>query len=468
MDMRRPRLRQHALLLSVVFLSACNQSNTSPPLQPPEPVTSTLAVSPTDSCSAPASWFPDTPFPDGNDFPLSGTLNNCAFHQWAYQMFLWLGEPTNATAGAALNFETMASPSALLRPGGPGSTPYPGRAAGEQPRTLVRVAKSSQTVDADDIFQAGPGAQVLVDQAGNVVYYTGLLNQDFWNFVTANQLYNLNALKGVAPAQDFPVNALELKLAWRVAALLDANGQPTQTFIQDATTHFHTEDQVVPVVKVVDGKISDSSGQTQRVLLALIGMHVVGVVKGHPEFVWATFEHRANAPDCSAVPASATDPVSGQPWSLYKADSPLGIQNQFDVNNPLKSVSVCRQAPFGGGNAQNSANIQSLNASVAPHLAGSVWANYQLVGAQWTTGNDDIPGANGAPMAPGDRQIGSLQLANTSMETFTQDANCFACHNAGVHTVTVGASGQSVAAKHLNLSHFIVNYQAWLQAMQNK
>ncbi len=130
-------------------------------------------------------------------------------------------------------------------------------------------------------------------------------------------------------------------------------------------------------------------------------------------------------------------------------------------------MSICRQVPFGGGNAENIGNIQSLNASVASQQSGSIWANYQLVGAQWTTGNDDIPGANGAPMAPGNRQIGSLQLANTSMETFTQDANCFACHNAGVHTVTVGTSGQSVSGKHLNLSHFIVNYQAWLQAMPN-
>ena len=85
-----------------------------------------------------------------------------------------------------------------------------------------------------------------------------------------------------------------------------------------------------------------------------------------------------------------------------------------------------------------------------------------------SAGQDDIPGANGAPVNPGDAQIGSLELANTSMETFTQDTNCFACHNGGVQTVTVGDSGQIVPAKHLNLSHFIVNYQAWLQQQKAK
>lgn len=453
--LRRPR--KLLWLLPLALLMNVSAPSTAELKAPP----------PTGECAALSDWFPDTPFPDGNQFPLSGTLNNCAFHQWAYQMFLWLGEPSAATAGAPLNLETMANPQKLLRPGGP-DKPYPGHAADEPPSVLARLAKTDDSLDADDIFQAGPGKQILVDQAGNVIYYSGLLNQDFWDFVTANQLYDLSALSGGSSALDFPVNALELKLSWRVAAILDDNDKPTKTFIPNASSLFHTEIQKVPVVKVVDGKITDNTGETLRAQLALIGAHVVGVVKDHPEFIWATFEHKANAPDCSAVPNAGPSPVAGLPWSLYTPNSPLSVQNQFDVNNPLNVVSVCREVPYGGGDAGNITNIQSLNASVLANQSGSVWANYELVGAQWTTGNGDIPGADGAPVNPGDQQIGSLELANTSMETFTQDANCFACHNGGVQTVTVGDSGQIVPAKHLNLSHFIVNYQAWLQAQKNK
>src|SRR5690606_6514606 len=229
----------------------------------------------------------------------------------------------------------------LLKPGGP-TQPYPGRAAGEGLSVMARVAKSQDSVDANDIFQAGPGQQILVDQAGNVVYYTGLLNEDFWNFVTANKLYELSALTGVSPTQDFPVNTVELKLAWRVAAYLDDSGKPSKVFIPDADRYFHTEVQSVPVVKVVNGKISDDTGERMQAQLALIGMHVVGVVQNHPEFIWATFEHNANAPDCSAVPTGAASPVGDLSWSLYTPNSPRSVQNQFDVNNPLNTVSVCR------------------------------------------------------------------------------------------------------------------------------
>ncbi len=420
-----------------------------------------LAASDTAACTAPASWFPDTPIP--NTFPAQP--NNCDFHKWSWQMFLWLHDKSSSAADAPLNFETLANPGAVLKPGGP-TAPYPGRVAGEPMDMLARLAKSSQSVDADDIFQAGAGNKILIDQAGNVVYYSGLLNETFWDFVTSNSLYALESLQRISPTADFPDNTLELKVSWRVAALLDTQGNPTKTFIPDADQHYYTAQSTVPVVEVVDGKVTDNTGKTQSVELALVGMHVVGVVQNHPEFIWATFEHKANAPDCSAVPTGSTDPATGLPWSLYTPESGIGVQNQFNVNDPLNIVSVCRQAPWGGGDATNTANIQSLNASVAPHLAGTVWENYELVGAVWTTGGNDIPGANGAPMAPGDQQIGSLKLANTTMETFTQDANCFACHNGGVHTVTIGNSGQIVPAKHLDLSHFIVNYQAWLQAAQ--
>lgn len=380
-------------------------------------------------------------------------------------MFLWLREPSSAEADAPLNFETMANPGDVLKPGGP-TEPYPGRDPGEPPRLLARVAKSSDTVDADDIFQAGPGNRILVDQAGNVVYYTGLIDQSYWDFVTDHTLYELSSLQSIGADTDFDVDNLELKLSWRVAAELDPNGNPVKTYIPNADANFYTMVADVPVVEVVGGKVTDDTGKMQHVQLALVGIHVVGIVEDHPEFIWATFEHKANAPDCSAVPTDANEPTTGLPWSFYTPGSGIDVQNQFDVNQPLNVVSVCRQFPWGGGNAGNTSNIQSLNASVEPHLAGTVWANYELVGAVWTTGGNDIPGGNGAPVGPNDQQIGSLNLANTTMETFTQSANCFACHNGGVHTVTVGNSGQIVAAKHLNLSHFIVNYQASLQAMQ--
>ena len=464
--------RPIALAIAAALIAGCGSDTDQPPGNDPQPSpapapapTPAPTPSPT-ACSADPAWFPVTAFPDGNAFPNS---NNCDFHQWSWQMFLWLREPASTEPGSALNFETFANPNAVLRPGGPGDTPYPGRTADQGSQMLARAAKSASTVDADDIFQAGAGNRILIDQVGNVVYYTGLLNQTFWDFVVDNQLYDLSALQSIASGTDFPVNTIELKVSWRIAATYDSTGALETTYIANADSQFYTTRATVPVVEVVDGTITDNTGKTQDALLAMVGMHVVGVVKDHPEFIWATFEHKANAPDCAVLPAGATNSGTGLPWSFYTPNTPVTVQNQFDGNTPLAVVSICRQVPWGGGDDQNIANIQNLNASVAPHLAGTVWANYQLIGAVWTTGDDDIPGPNGAPMQAGDRQLGSLDLANTTMETFTQDANCFACHNGGVHTVTVTGgnqppSGQIVAAKHLDLSHFIVNYQAAQQA----
>ena len=42
------------------------------------------------------------------------------------------------------------------------------------------------------------------------------------------------------------------------------------------------------------------SGMARKtVLMALVGMHVVGSTAGHPEMIWATFEHKNNAPNSS-------------------------------------------------------------------------------------------------------------------------------------------------------------------------
>src|SRR5262249_49558007 len=35
----------------------------------------------------------------------------------------------------------------------------------------------------------------------------------------------------------------------------------------------------------------------KRVKLAMVGMHVAFSVKGHPQLIWATFEHKSNTPN---------------------------------------------------------------------------------------------------------------------------------------------------------------------------
>ena len=49
-------------------------------------------------CTAPATWFPHSQTPEQNSAGFPGDPNNCDFHQWSWNAFLWLtqdvkGEP---------------------------------------------------------------------------------------------------------------------------------------------------------------------------------------------------------------------------------------------------------------------------------------------------------------------------------------------------------------------------------------
>ncbi len=445
----------------VVAIAGCRNGNDSGQAEP-----GPVSENEMNGCAAEPDWFPVTARPAADSFPNS---QNCDFHQWAWQTFLWLTQPSDPNdVGSPVNFAIMAYPRDLFTRGGTGPTQeYPGRSidGGEPQNLLARVGKSQVTVDSIDIFQAGPGNKILIDQEGWVVYYSTYLDENYWDFAVENQLYVLDTLQNVTPDGDFPNDVLELKASWRVAEILDEEtGAVTQTVIPDAGVRFFTTTAMLSPVVVKDGKVEEDPdpGAQQLATIALVGMHVTGIVRDHPEFIWATFEHVDNAPDCADTPTSGTNPATNRAWSLYRADTPAGSNNQFDEDNLLASVSVCRQHPWGGGNEQNQDNIKSLNASVRGHLEQHrpLWTNYQLVGGIWTTGNDAIPLNNGAPDSI---QIGSLVLANTSMETFTQDDNCFACHNSGRHIVAVGNTPQTIGRKHLNLSHYVVNYQATQQ-----
>ncbi len=205
--------------------------------------------------------------------------------------------------------------------------------------------------------------------------------------------------------------------------------------------------------------------------VALIGMHVVGVVENHPEFIWATFEHHTSAPDYYGSPGTfkkVTTPYeknkivsSDDKFIFYRKNTTAGNANlsypaeqtttntfrlyQFGVPNgaPYTNVASSDQQTR---DAENFNNIQVLNNSVKQGLTkhDSRWQHYFYAGSVWlsTQGykfNEGISG-NIVPPNANDKLRGSLALANITMETYTQTYgdpnqnkrystnNCFACH----------------------------------------
>ena len=151
---------------------------------------------------------------------------------------------------------------------------------------------------------------VLMAQNGSLVYYALIVNNVFALYRTMQGATvpsgtkfpltqaNLNAITAFAaahgqpPVIDSEALAVEIKTSWvEAAGLADAN-----KFIQMKAI-VPTYDKSNPNDWVPNG--------TKTVTLAMVGMHVVGSTgstnpanpnHGHPELLWATFEHVSNDP----------------------------------------------------------------------------------------------------------------------------------------------------------------------------
>ena len=135
------------------------------------------------------------------------------------------------------------------------------------------------------------------------------------------------------------------------------------------------------------------------------------VLDGHPEFIWATFEHNDNVPELNKArvltpPGAAVDgtPVDAtRGWSLYKKGTPANQCNKkntgqltLNADQTLTPVTnVFRQFHFG--NDDEPCVIETLNQSVYDGITASLpkvtnadakkrleaLKNYSLRGAMW-------------------------------------------------------------------------------------
>jgi hypothetical protein len=270
------------------------------------------------------------------------------------------------------------------------------------------------------------------------------------------------------PAVDYLSMAVEVKSAW-----VDASA------VADKSKHV-LQNLEVPVYDRTDPNHWLMIGSETREL-ALVGMHVVGTVKDHPEMVWATIEHVSNAPDStyyytdtSGTVQTVSGPQPGSSW-IYSngtvVDSitlhargcdgyppPASCLNKTDIvsvgdnevigpngNDPIEASNVTRLHPWGNVQSKTDSfavsqttQIISLNNDVMAHvknlLAGDPRQYYYLSGAIWTS--------NGSIPDNGDYQYntGSLILANTTMETFHQELSCFGCHYSSSSSDGLGVS----------------------------
>lgn len=344
-------------------------------------------------------------------------------------------------------------------------------------KTTIFLDSFGNVIDAEQ-GQAG-GNAVLMAQNKSLVYYVTMVNDVYAYYLTGaknggipptdsthfpalfpttqadlNQITGFAALHG----KTFPdpeALAVEVKSSWVEAAGLP-NLSSYITMTATIPTYDSNDPNHTPWIQ---------NGQ-KTVQLALVGIHVVGSTAGHPEMIWATFEHQSNMPNgaykyintsnaVTTVPQStagnwvfcanaAAAPFNDKHMSFHSPNIDANTGSGFTIS-PSNTI---RWKSWGGAfdvspnpiatptspsTAASNTEIIAMNNSirVGGLASGDVRGNYIMTGATWTIG-----GAAPTGSFPSGNEVGTSKLANGTMETYQQGinnmsatgTNCFGCH----------------------------------------
>lgn len=387
-------------------------------------------------CLSEKDWFPhsQTPAPEegkGSPFDASETTN-CIFHQWSWQKFLWATKPKGDLPLFLDQSQIIQVTSAMAK-------------VDQQTGANVVLTDIEQAGFADGILKTNPAYNPEANKEYTVHYsiHTSEI------MMKAAEELKAGLASGKIPADNFktfPVGSLELKVSW-----VDVNAIP-----ENKRANYYT----------TIGAVINEDGKTYtNTTVALLGMHVVGVVENHPEFIWATFEHNDIAPNYDWVADEANTTTEKL---LFSKGSTTGIDgitytkgvgpkiphkafDLFQYGVPRDSTGVLKNT--SQSEPVNFNHIKEINKSVANNLK-DVWKNYFYNGSIWLDTDKMTPTQQAklivklakenttGSAVEGASARGSLNNANVTMETFTQTfqndiseinvsnlANCFSCHS---------------------------------------
>ncbi|HEY1426410.1 MAG TPA: hypothetical protein VGF50_07025 [Caulobacteraceae bacterium] len=368
----------------------------------------------------------------------------------------------------------------------------------ERPNSLPSHASRLVAVG-EGVRQAGGLFGLVVDGAGNPVFYSIHVNDAYAQFIKTNGLTSKAAVEQHT-ALEFPAGVAEYKAAWAVTA----DNDPTNVNFITATVD-------VPVLQQDADGVTRITGRSRMATLKLIAFHVAFVIKDHPEFIWATFEHQDGVDTTDLAPSAAgRDPAAalavrpGVKYILFgpgasrdSANTPcpgLGqacnpatghpvldaTTQKFIAGGKVQQTSVFREFPGAKSDRDDEDDsVHAVNVSLRTVLLpqggpADRRANYRLVGATW------LEHPRSTPDRPGDFGLGRPfrnpigqdtenrsrvvagedALASMAMESFTQrdSPNCFSCHD--TKAIFSDESGNPVLLKPtlLNVSHVISRF----------
>ncbi len=333
-----------------------------------------------------------------------------------------------------------------------------------------------------DVLEAGGG--VLVDQNGEVVQFDIRVNRTEWEFVVNQNDYwktgsSLAALKqnlrrdyGLPPGQTpggFPAailaggedgddpsvlgieGAMEIKAAWKSLTPAEIAGGTfyTRTFA------------------VYDESASEERRCAQRTM-GLVGLHILyqPALFGNPEWIWATFEHRANVPTAGINDGAGTfsfnDPSCTPvqtPAACATYVAGVSSPDEFRCCPDLMLYPTTADLPESPAPNQI---VRATNPTVSTILptdctghyvqaiekyfgADNVWRNYFLVGTQWPLRGSST---NFPFYEPQFEANFPCTLGNTTLESFlvgSQPATLNGCNTSDARPYCRACNGDCVA-----------------------
>jgi hypothetical protein len=305
---------------------------------------------------------------------------------------------------------------------------------------LSKMPKRKDSIG--DVFN--PDGKPLIDRNLNFAVFEVKTNPVEADFIISHNLitqqgidtfYRNHGNSFALPASVLPakgqtasVGSMEIKTSWRI--LDSSKGDiPSRYYTRDALIFVDTTNSVSGKAFIIKAKVG------------LTGMHIVRKTARFTTWIWSTFEHVDNTPD--NIQEAQMHPNPPIPWSYYNTAT-LGLtpnqpashlkndngRYKFDSVKPYAkryADSVAGEQDgkkIYGTQAQRVYPIyyrtQQVNKAWQQKLQGTVWANYKLIGSQWTSADPGVLKSANVP----------AMLGNSSMETFPLiSASCITCHS---------------------------------------
>lgn len=378
----------YPLLFFVVFLFTLSNANSEIPPNTYEEL---------EDCSGQSSWV-DTPTLPLDPTESLGHGDICKFMQFAWQSFAYYTEEKSEE-----HFLNMMPKERVFKR-------YPDHWDNKGDRGMVM----------NETLQAGSNLP-LYDKQLNPVYYQQSINSIFYKDIVENQLNNQQCVveidQGIVPF-DITPGSTEIKTSWKLLT-------------DDDPSSFFT----------IRRDINMNGSVISQALLGLVGIHIVRKTPDHPEWIWTTFEHKNNAPNCDSVPRILRLEEAGD-WTFFDSMSHQKVNTYI----PGKPTQVCRETPYGAGFLVGPSvikTIKSINHDMTLHykVRASIWENYFLVGASWTRSPQSQATKGVIPPTGSNENVGSNLLSNSTLETYVQNPKwfdlkypeahkgCFTCHH---------------------------------------